>query len=53
VLDCLAAVKALAQLANAATTFREKCSTLLGAAIAANLALQEVGSARRCWLWGR
>jgi hypothetical protein len=42
VLDCLAAVKALSQLANSAGAFREKCSNLLGAAIAANLALQEV-----------
>lgn len=40
--DCLQAVKGLSQQANSARSFREKCSNLLGAAIAASLALQEV-----------
>lgn len=42
--DCLLAVKGLSQQANSARSFREKCSNLLGAAIAASLALQEVNS---------
>jgi hypothetical protein len=40
--DCLALVKGLSPEVNSARSFREKCSNLLGAAIAASLALQEV-----------
>jgi predicted RNA-binding Zn ribbon-like protein len=40
--DCLVLVKQLSPEVNSARSFREKCSNLLGAAIAASLALQEV-----------
>jgi hypothetical protein len=40
--DCLSLVKGLSPEVNSARSFREKCSNLLGAAIAASLALQEV-----------
>ncbi|KAF6263286.1 hypothetical protein COO60DRAFT_488362 [Scenedesmus sp. NREL 46B-D3] len=39
--DCLALVKGLSPEVNSARSFREKCNNLLGAAIAASLALQE------------
>ena len=43
--DCKVAVADLARYANNAQAYREKCSNVLGAAIAASLALQEVRGA--------
>jgi len=40
--DCLSRVKQLSESVHRATSFRESCSRLLGAALAAGLALQEV-----------
>lgn len=45
--ECKAAVTELSKLANSATSFREKCSNVLGAAIAASLALQSASLSPR------
>lgn len=46
--DCLTLVKGLSPEVNSARSFREKCSNLLGAAIASTLALQEVRCSGNC-----
>lgn len=48
VADCKKAVKELAKEANSCKSFREKCSNVLGAALGASLALQEVTTPTAC-----